>query len=171
MDIELKWTKGVQTDALSVWKAKVYRLDGHGRSYGGGIRRDWKLYRGTKYLSSPSRLEEGKHEAFQDYRHLLIETLQAAQGGELIHRDDWFDYIVRPTAGVNFRVPGFISKELLAEDEPMLWKSTAGFQTIYGVTDAGTELLARLKAMAPGASGKKSDWKDMTPLPGVQGGR
>jgi len=64
----LEWSLTHNTDERTVWEAGEYRLTGRGRTYGGGIRRDWVLRRGDTVLGRPDRLSEGKQMAERDFR-------------------------------------------------------------------------------------------------------
>lgn len=59
----LQWKQTSNTFALSRWEAGDYRLDGAGHEYGGGVRRDWKLFHSGRMIGEPSRLSEGKRDA------------------------------------------------------------------------------------------------------------
>lgn len=59
----LDWKQTYNTFALSRWEAGGYRLDGVGREYGGGVRREWTLYYRGTLIGEPSRLSEGKRDA------------------------------------------------------------------------------------------------------------
>lgn len=78
METVMTWRRTANTTDLSQYEAESpdgqtkYVIAGEGRTYGGGVRRSWKVYRqpyGTvarHLLGEPSRLAEAKSVAQQD---------------------------------------------------------------------------------------------------------
>ncbi len=80
---KLRWTTVENTDELTRYTSQVggYEIIGHGRPYGGGIRRDWQLKRDGRVLATPSRQVECKGWAQQDW----AERLRRQQRDVAIH--------------------------------------------------------------------------------------
>ncbi len=142
---KLTWTQKVNTDELTAFSAAggVYQLQGKGREYGGGIRRDWSLSRGGRHMSNPTRKVEGQGFAQQDLRQMVRTVLQAAYDGFLYERPDGIR-VQRLDAQpwlLDWKVPGFVIT-LLTDDRPLI---VSARQHKMGITQDGRDALNFLR--------------------------